>query len=621
MDLIKLYKKSDVRIKIFQILAIVVFLYLTLGLIYRQIIQYKAFLQKERQQSIRRIIIPAARGNIYDRNGNVLVCNRPVFSLELYLNELQDEFREKFLKETKYYIDDEKQFDRNLLRTKIREQVVNKILKDVNNLLECDLYLSGTQIDRHIAQRSLLPVTIISDLSIKNYDKLINFLPLNSPLQIGLGSTRCYPNNKLACHILGYTVSEENKLCSQVYNDNVYTFKIRQQIGKTGVEKSANDILKGKSGYETWVVNPSGEKYTLDKKVEPKNGDSIFLSIDKDLQKVVEDALGSYFGCAIIIDVNTNEILAMASSPAYDPNLLYPTMSQSIFREINEYSGWFNQAIQGLFPPASTFKLISAIAFLKSEEIDPNEKLLCTGLYTGCGRKWKCNNHKHGEEIDLHLALGKSCNTYVFDRAAYIGANLISQEAKNFGLNKQTGIDLPYETKGMVVPDVDWKIKYGFGDWSLGDTLNLSIGQGYVLTTPLNICCFTASLAKNRLKTKPTIFKQSQISDDISNNEKYLPDDIHHYIVEAMIDCVDNYTGKRAKIDGIAVAGKTGSAQFKEHGKSRNIAWFTCFAPAYAPEIAVTVMVREDRDGLNYHGGTQAAPIANKILRKYFMLD
>jgi penicillin-binding protein 2 len=339
------------------------------------------------------------------------------------------------------------------------------------------------------------------------------------------------------------------------------------------------------------------------------------LSIDRDLQAVAEQALATYTGSAIVIDVNSGEILAMANSPSYDQNSLYPSISKGVFDRISEDAGWLNQATQGLFPVGSAFKLVSAVAFIKSEEIDVEEEWLCIGKYSNGGRQLRCNNHPRGERINLRLAIGKSCNTYVFDRAIRVGHWAIAREAKKFGLGSKTEIELPYEAGGMLIPDALWKREHNFGDWLPGDTLNLAIGQGFVRTTPLNMCCFTASLAKNRYKTKPTIFRAVE---KISAAEQCLPTDGHKFLVDAMVDCVEHYTGRRAKIDGIAVAGKTGTAQFKEFGRKRNLAWFTCFAPAYDPEIAVTVLIREREDDLNYYGGSHAAPVAKKILLKYF---
>ncbi len=619
MDLIKLYKKNTIRIGAIQVVTAVVFIYLLLGIFYRQIIQYDYFSQRGRQQCVRRIIIPAIRGNIYDRNGKLLVGNRPLFSLELYLNELKDNFCKEFLKRVKYYTERDEKFDRKVLYTEVRESVVNNILKPIGELLNRELFLSGEQINRQLFRRSLLPITLINELTLEEYDKLINYLSINSPVQIRAGSTRFYPNDQLACHVLGYTVLEENH---ENYNDHIYTFSTRQQNGKTGVEKSANEVLRGSNGFESWLVLPTGEKRSLEERIETRNGDNIFLSIDSELQCIAENALERYVGSVVVIDVRTGEVLVMANSPAYNPNALYPKISTIVFNEINERFAWLNQAIQSLFPPGSVFKLLSAISFLKSENFNPDEKLVCNGIFYNGTHKMRCNNHRYGEEIDLHLAIGKSCNTYIFDRAAKLGGKYIALEAKNYGLDRPTSIDLPFETQGMIIPDADWKRKHGLGGWSRGDTLNLSIGQGYTLVTPLGLCCFTASLATNRQYIIPTIFRRDEsFETKFLKDKTYLSDDVYYYVLDSMIDCVEKYTGRRAKLGDIVVAGKTGSAQFKENGKKRNIAWFSCFAPAYDPEIAVTVMIREDRDDQNYHGGSEAAPIARLILRKYFNLN
>jgi penicillin-binding protein 2 len=616
MDLLRWCKESSGRIKVFQCIAIAIFLYLFCGLFFRQIVQNSHFQQKSRKQSIRRIILPAVRGNIYDRNGNILATNRPIFSLNLYLDELSQNFREKFIKRIKECSKSGEKFDRDQIRTEIRESVVGEILNIVEKATGRHVHISGQRINRHISQYPILPMTVLHNISPEDCDKLIEVLPLSSPLQIGASLTRYYPNNELACHVLGYTVLVENSHYTQKYGDHVRAFATREQVGKSGVEKCADRILAGEVGYEAWIVDHTGAKNSLDERIEPEDGKPVYLSIDMDLQAAAEQALATYTGSVVVIDVNSGEILALANSPSYDQNSLYPSISKDVFDKISENAGWFNQAIQGLFPIGSAFKLVSAVVFIKSEEVDGEEEWLCTGKYSHGGKQFRCNNHPHGECINLKLAIGKSCNTYVFSRTIKVGHEAVSQEAKKFGLGSKTGIELPYETDGMVIPDATWKREHNFGDWLPGDTLNLAIGQGFVRTTPLNVCCFTASLAKNRYKTKPTIFKtEEKIAD---TTEQCLPTDGHKFLVDAMVDCVNHYTGRKAKIDGIAIAGKTGTAQFKEFGKKRNLAWFTCFAPAYDPKIAVTVLIREKKDGLNYYGGHHAAPVARKILLKYF---
>lgn len=614
MGLINRPKKKAIRVGAIQLVVLMVFMYLFFGVFYRQVVQNARFSQCERQQCMRRIVVPAVRGNIYGRNGELLVGNRPIFSLELYLNELKSHFCEKFVQAVKYHAERNEKFNRKNLYTSVRESVVNELLAPIGKLLDRDLFIPGKQIDRHLAQRALLPITLINELTLEEYDKLINYLSDDSPIQIRASSTRFYPKNQLACHVLGYTVLEGS---NERYDDHVHTFSIRQQRGKSGVEMVSDATLRGKNGEEMWLVSPSGDKRSLEWKIETKNGDDVTLSIDSELQEIAESALERYIGSVVVMDVHSGEVLVLANSPAYDPNTLYPSISPKVFEAINEEKAWFNQALQGLFPPASIFKLISAVSFFRSPEFDPDEKWICNGSYDNNGRIFGCHNHPSGEALDLHMALAKSCNTYMFDRGAKFGPVGISKAAKDYFLDKPTGIELPFETQNMVVPDPEWKQVHGFGGWSKGDTLNFSMGQGYLLLTPLSICCFTSSLAKNIQRTTPTIFHHPDVPVDVTQ-DPFLPQKVHTYLVDAMIECVENFTGRRARLENIPVAGKTGSAQFKENGKKRDIAWFTCFAPADNPLIAVTVMVREDRDGQNYHGGTQAAPIARLIMEKYF---
>ncbi|MDR1255309.1 MAG: hypothetical protein LBJ94_00035 [Puniceicoccales bacterium] len=619
MNLLKWCQKSSGRIKIFQSIALAVFIYLFCGLFFRQILQHSYFQQKSRQQSARRIIFPAARGNIYDRNGNILVENRPLFSLNLYLDELSEKFHREFAKRIKEYAKSGQKFNRTQVHTEAREFVVNELMGAANDILGKEIHVPGQKIDRHINQCAMLPMTILDDLSAEECEKLTDVLPVSSPLQIGVSLTRHHPNGALACHVLGYTVLAQNQHLRRENGDNVRTFAVREQVGKSGVEKCADHVLAGEVGYETWIVDHSGNKSILDEKANPRDGQSVYLSIDKDLQKAAEEALRPYAGSIIVMDVNSGEILALANSPSYDPNLLYPSISKATFNQISEKFGWLNQAMQGLFPMGSIFKLISAIAFVKSEKIDIHEKWSCTGVYQFNNKRLRCNNHPRGECVDLGLALGKSCNTYMFDRAFKVGHEPIAREAKNFGLDSKTEIELPYETEGMTIPDAAWKREHNLGNWLPGDTFNLAIGQGYVLTTPLNVCCFTAALAKNRYGIKPTIFKTEEKA--VHGGEPCLCDEEHKFFVDALVSCVENYTGRKAKIDGLAIAGKTGTSQFRESGKKRNLAWFICFAPAYDPKIALTVLVREQAEGLNYYGGSHAAPIARKILLNYFKLN
>ncbi|MDR0679474.1 MAG: hypothetical protein LBF42_00290 [Puniceicoccales bacterium] len=616
MNLLKWDRKSSGRIKFFQCITIVVFLYLFGGLFFRQIVQNSHFQQKSRQQSIRRITFPAVRGKIYDRNGNILVENRPIFSLDLHLDELREEFHREFLRRTKERSQFGEKFDKTQVRREVYEFIVNETLSIANDILGRKIHIPWQDIDKHMSQCPMLPMTILNDLPAEECDKLIGILPITSPLQINANLTRHYPNGTLACHVLGYTVLTENQHPDKKYDDHVRTFVVREQVGRSGVEKCADHILAGEAGYENWTVDHMGNKNSLDKKVESEDGQAIYLSIDKNLQKVAEEALSPYVGSAVVIDANSGEILALANSPSYDPNILYPSISKAIFDQISERNGWLNQALQGLFPMGSISKIIATVAFIKSEEVDANGEWLCTGIYE-CNRKsFKCNNHPHGERVNLKSALGKNCNTYMFDKALKVGHRAIIREWKKFGLGSKTEIGLPYGTNSWVISDTALQKKHKPDHWAPKDTFNLVIGQGYLLTTPLNVCCFTASLAKNRYRTRPTIFKSEKKISDVYASCLSKKD--HEFLVDAMVDCVENYSGRRAKINGLAIAGKTGTAKFKEHERKHGLAWFTCFAPAYDPQIAVTVLIHEQENTFTFHEESQAAHVAKKILLKYF---
>jgi penicillin-binding protein 2 len=589
------------------------------GLFYRQIIQYKYFQQKETQQSLRRIILPGTRGNIYDRNGILLAGHRKLFSINLHLDELQNEFHRAYLRNVNDLNDKEIRFNPEDLRCSIREGIVKKYLNVVNKIIGASYEISGKEIEQHLKQKLLLPMKIADDISQTDYEKLVYNLPRDSPLQLAVEEVRYYPYHSLACHIIGYTTMAEGDNDAQIFPEKIKTFAIKRQIGKAGIELIKDNVLCGNPGYKLWQVDTMGRNREMVKFQEAKHGSSVMLSIDKNLQSAAENALEDNRGCAIAIDVRTGEILAMASKPSYDINLLTPRILNTVYDEIAKQQGWINLAIQGNFPLGSVFKIVSAMAFLKSGEVLQTDSVFCKGVTEFGGRKFHCRNHPPGMAITFEEAMARSCNTFFYENANKVKKDRIIREAVNLGFSEKTGIELPYERSG-IVPSEAWKKSRGLGNWVLGDTINLSIGQGYLLATPLEVCCFTASIASNRLRTKPTIFFSGN-SELLSNGQDLgLAESDYKFLVASMAEVVNakSGTGRRAKLDGLKIAGKTGTAQFFEHGQKRNLAWFTCFAPVDSPEIAITVMVQEKSKNDSFWGGKNAAPIAKKILSEYF---
>jgi penicillin-binding protein 2 len=596
--------------------AAMIFVYLICGLFYRQIIQHVYFQQKEKHQNLRQIVIPGMRGNIYDRNGILLAGQRSIFSINLYLHELHDEFRKEYLQRANVLRQDNIQFNAKNLRRNIRGEVVKKYLNVINAAIGSNYTVSGVAIDRHLAQKFLLPMKIADNISQEAYEKLVYVLPKNFPVQLSMDEVRYYPYGNLACHVIGYVVRGENH--GKPPNEKIKTFTTKCQVGKSGIELEADNVLRGVSGYELWQIDTLGMARTLLKSEAPKHGNSIRLSIDKNLQDVVEQALEDNRGCAIVMNVRNGEILAMASKPSYDINLWVPRISYDTYDRITSEGGWLNLATQGEFPLGSVFKLVSSIAFLRSGEVLRTDSVFCTGMTEVGGRTFTCKNHTSNIDVTFEDAIARSCNTFFYENAKKVKKDILIKTANELGFSEKTGIELPYEGSGFV-PTEAWKKSRGFGSWAVGDTVNLSIGQGYLLVTPLEVCSFTSSIAANRLKTKPTIFFNGNCGYLPNHPSLGLDEADYNFLINAMVEVVENRSGRRAKVENLKIAGKTGTAQFFDHGDKRNLAWFTCFAPVDDPEIAITVMVQEKSKYDSYWGGTNAAPIAKKIISKYFI--
>jgi penicillin-binding protein 2 len=323
-----------------------------------------------------------------------------------------------------------------------------------------------------------------------------------------------------------------------------------------------------------------------------------------------------------MLEIATGEVLAMVSYPNYDLNRLTPRIRPEIFEEINAQGGWFNRALQGLFPPSSTFKVLVATALLKGKYINWQDIVDCSGYSQIGDRKFHCNAHRSHGKVNLFDAITQSCNVFFFEKTQMSGIHSILAEAKRFGLDQPTGIDLPHETHRMLIPSPEWKKRRGFGPWMGGDTANTAIGQGYTLVTPLQMACFMASVARGKTRTHPSVLydpiqhRQSvnQEAEDIGLS----PED-HAKLLQALESVVLSGTGKRAASETLHIAGKTGTAQVWLQGRKRNVAWFVGFAPIEKPEVAVAVEIQEQDDDDSFYGGKETAPIAKALLETYLL--
>lgn len=636
MNEFDIHRGENPRILLFLWIILGATTVLLAGLGWRQLIARDEYEAIEKRQVERRILKPGPRGDIYDREGRLLVGNRPHYSAVVYLDDLRPEFRQEYSRIIRAERDRirreyeslpaaERPMDLptpnyNALQWVARQNVVQRYIDTINAITGREDSLTQSKLIRHFNEQLLLPLPLVQDLSPDQYARVVEQLPVNSPVKIHTDTARYYPHGALAAHVLGY-VQTTHPSPDEIPNDGVKTFTFKKKIGKTGLERSFDDHLSGTTGWEIWRVDPLGFQDTKLDGESPQQGEDLITSIDIDLQRTAEIALGERTGAAVAIDIATGEVLAIASHPAYDLNRLSPFIPRTTFDEINARGAWLNRSVQLSYPPGSTFKLISAIAGLRRGMIDTNTEHDCSGVYRVGNRIFRCNaRYGHGS-VDLESSVEKSCNVFYYAEGLQLGIDSLSAEAKRFGLDTRTGIELPFETGRLVVPSKEWKREKIGSGWVPGDTANTSIGQGFLLVTPLQMATVMASIARDETRTVPTLRalpREEALQVNHGGEPIGLTREQRALLWEGMERVVGpDGTGRLVRIDGLRIGGKTGTADFRAHGKEVNLAWFVGFAPIENPQIAVAVMVEGTNESHSYHGGSTAGPVAKDLFLQY----
>ncbi len=309
-------------------------LLLCLGLGYRQLIQKEVFDSATERQNYRRILMPGPRGIIFDRNNEVLVGNRPLFSAVVYLNELRSEFRDEYYKLVRQKREIGLKADRFSTNITARKNVVQRYMNRINTVIDRNEEVDSDQIERHFSQSLLLPFRLIEDLSETEYARLIAQIPIDSPIQILSGTARWYPYGEAAAHTLGFVSDSTEFSEGTVPGDQLLTFRNRAQIGRSGVEKYFDDLLQGETGGEIWSVDPGGFQYERVVHEIPGKGSDLRISLDIGIQLTAEQAMQEKTGAVVAIEIETGEVLALVSKPAYDLNRLSPFISYAVDEEI-----------------------------------------------------------------------------------------------------------------------------------------------------------------------------------------------------------------------------------------------------------------------------------------------
>ncbi len=610
---------------------------LVLGLGWRQLIANKKFEEIEKRQTERRILKPGPRGDIYDRKGNLLVGNRPHYSAVVYLDDLRREFRmeySKIIRAERERLNREYELtavseregkappnpNYNELQWVARQNVIQRYIDQINAITGRDDVISTRKIIRHFNEQLLLPLPLVEDLNPDEYARLIEQVPVFSPIEIHTDTARYYPYGVAAAHTLGY-VQSVNPDPDEIPDDGIKTFTFKTKRGKTGLERSFDDLLSGETGSEMWRVDPLGFQDSLLEMHTPKQGQDLITSIDIDLQLAAETALGERTGAAVALDVRTGEVLAIASHPSYDLNDLSPFIPRKTFDEINERGAWLNRTLQLSYPPGSTFKLLTSIAGMRHGSIALQTEHDCQGVYRVGNRIFRCHARWGHGLVDVAAAIEGSCNVFYYAEGLRMGIDVLSAEAKRFGLDQKTGIEVPFETSRLVVPTKEWKREEIGAGWVPGDTANTAIGQGFLLVTPLQMATVIASIARGETRTLPTL---RALTDQEGRQVQHGGEPIglnlnqRSKLWEGMERVIGpDGTGRLVQIDGFRIAGKTGTADFRAHGKEVNLAWFIGFAPVENPQIAVAVMVEGTKASDSYHGGSTAGPVAKDVFLEF----
>jgi penicillin-binding protein 2 len=441
-------------------------------------------------------------------------------------------------------------------------------------------------------------------------------------LEVQVEPLRHYPHGALAAHLLGYA-GEINEAEMDSLADDGY--RSGDLIGRTGIEMRYEDMLRGHDGAEFVVVNAMGKRVsTLSEgpPQPPQPGHNLYLTLDLKVQQAMEDAMAHVErGAAVAMDPRDGSILAMVSRPAFDPNEISRGMTADRWKEINEGGAnpFLNRALQGVYPPGSTFKIVSMISALRFGLARPDTRLQpCTGHYMFGDRSFGCWKPSGHGVLDFIGALQNSCDVYFYQLGPLIGLPRLAETARALGLGDRTGIDLPQERRGLV-PDEDWyNHHWGVGKWRKGVMLNLVIGQGELLVTPLQLALMTAEVAGSGRPLRPHAVRSVSGLPEFRPERPLQPGLIADAatwsaVHEGLQKVIDVGTGTAARVPGIEVAGKTGTAE-NPHGKPHAV--FVCYAPADHPTIVLSFVVENSG-----HGGVIAAPLAAQIMRHLFLPD
>lgn len=585
-------------------LVVIVMFVLAGRMFYLQVASHEHFTTLSKDNRVKLQPLPPTRGLIYDNRGLILAQNLPAYSLEITPEKTPDvdatiqalsriiEISDDDIQRFQRLRGQHRRFDSIPLRVRLQDDEVARL-----------------SVNRHRFPGADVRATLLRD----------------------------YPQGMRIAHLLGYVGRINERELDYIDLSN---YSGTSYIGKNGVEKSYESLLHGQVGIQQVEVNAKGRVLRVLENQTPLPGDNLHLFLDMELQRTALEALGEYNGAVAAIEIQTGGILALVSKPGYDPNLFvegissedYETLKTSIDKPL------FNRAIRGQYPPGSTVKPFIGLAGLEYGVASFHQDTYCPGYYQLPGKDHKYRDWKkwgHGE-VDMEKAIIESCDVYYYELARTLGIDRLHEFLNGFGFGLPTKVDLAGELGGLL-PSREWKQEKRREPWYPGETLIVGIGQGYFLTTPLQLAEATATLASQGHHIRPRVVATIEKSDGTIRESPKIVDDLPqvdpiHWtqVIDAMTQVIESIKGTAHAIrsDKYRIAGKTGTAQvfsvkqdevYDEESvakRNRDHALFIAFAPVEAPQIAIAVVVENGG-----HGGSVAAPIARKIMDRYLVQD
>jgi penicillin-binding protein 2 len=574
------------RLALVSYLSVVFVVLLLVGFWKLQVVQSGHFVDLAERNRVRSIPIIAPRGAMLDRDGRILVDSYPSISILLLRDDL------KALEKSLPQIEEGLGISREELRQmveaaknepKFQPIIIKPVASDADKA-----FVESHRVD--------LPV-----------------------LELMLVQRRRYPHGEMLANTVGYVgeVSQQDMDRSEGH------YRPGDIVGKAGLERQYNDVLEGTDGMRRVVVNSVGKAVRTLDNLEAIPGKPVQLTIDYDLQAVAEADMLNKEGSVVALDPRTGDVLAVVSRPTFDPNDFAVRIANEEWQRLNSdpATPLLNRAIQAQLAPGSVFKIVMATAMLETKAVPETMHAYCPGYATFYGRTFKCHvfgKGGHGD-VDFHKAIVQSCDVYFYNVGKQLGIDRISFYANALGLGHRTGIDLPSEETGLV-PSEEWAQRVYHRKWYAGETISVSVGQGAVTTTPIQLARMIASVASGGLLVQPHLLKNFP---NPRQDHFNISEDTVEKVTQGMFGVVnEGGTAAGAKLQNIEFCGKSGSAQVigydvrNRMGKQREFkdnAWFVGYAPRRNPEIVVAVLVQGGE-----HGGAVAGPIARDVVKAYY---